>query len=141
MTEAAPPKPGWIVRRIVTPLRNAWTWVHIRLLVLKPCRVATLMVLAALAFLTLAQGQDVVRALAEQQTHDRDAWQRFFFFSRAIAWSLYAWYWARVMLFLKFPGVPERDSHLQGLRVWAPRVIGFVAALGVAATLYLASRG
>jgi hypothetical protein len=139
--EAAPTKPGWIVRRILTPLRNAWIWVHVRLLVLKPCRVATLMVVAALAFLIVAQGQDVMRALAEQQTHDRDAWQRFFFFGGAIAWSLYAWYWARVMLFLRFPGVPESDPHLQGLRIWAPRVIGFVAMLGVAAALYLASRG
>jgi hypothetical protein len=139
--EAAPTKLGWIVRRILTPLRNAWNWAHIRLLVLKPCRVATLMVLAALAFLIVAQGQDVMRALAEQQTHDRDAWQRFFFFSGAIAWSLYAWYWARVMLFLRFPGVPESDPQLQGLRIWAPRLIGFVAMLGVAAALYLASRG
>lgn len=133
--------PGWIVRRVLTPLHNAWIWLREWLLVLKPCRVALLMVFAGLAFLNLAQGQDVLRALAEQQTGNRDAWQRIFFFAGALAWSLYGWYWARIMLFLRFPGVPENDPRLQGFRVWVPRLVGFVATLGVAAALYLASRG
>ncbi len=73
-----------------------WEDFRERLLVLKPCRFAVLMVLAGLAFLIGAsQGEDVVRALADRQPGSRDDW------------------------------------HL----------IGFVATLGVAAALYLASRG
>ena len=133
--------PGWFVSRILTPLRNGWMWVLERLLVLKPCRFSMLMVFAGLAFLMLPQGQDVVRALGEQRAGASDAWRRFFFFASALAWSLYAWYWARVMLLLRFPGVPENHGHLQVWRTWTPRVIGFVATLGVAAALYFASRG
>jgi hypothetical protein len=134
--------PGWIVSRVLTPLDTAWLWLRKWLLVLKPCRFSLLMVLAGLVFLIFAsQGQDVVRALAEQQDRNRDAWQRFFFFAGAFAWSLYAWYWARVMLSFRFPGVPEHDRRLQAFRIWVPRLIGFVAMLGVAAALYLASRG
>lgn len=134
--------PGWIVIRVLTPLDNAWLWLREWLLVLKPCRFALIMVLAGLAFLILSsQGQDVIRALAEQQTANRDAWQRLFFFAGALAWSLYAWYWARVMLSLRFPGVPQNDPRLLGFRVWVPRLVGFLATLGVAVALYLASRG
>ena len=133
--------PGWFVSWVVTPLLKAWDWLRERLLALKPCRLALLMVLVGLAFLILAQGQDVVRALAEQQAGNRDASQRFFFFGGALAWSLYAWYWARVMLSLKFPGVPGSEPHLQGLRTWVPRLLGFMATLGVALALYLASLG
>lgn len=141
MPDQKPKAPSWIVSRILTPLYNVWVWVRVRLLVLKPCRFAVLMVGAGLAFLILAQGQDVLRALAEQQGGNRDAWQRFFFFAAALVWSLSAWYWARVMLLLWFPGPLEGDSRLQGLRIWAPRAIGFVAIFGVALAFYLASRG
>ena len=140
---AVPPAPGGIVSGNSTPPgKNGWDGVLERLLALKPCRFAVLMVLAGLTFLIWApQGEDVMRALAEQQTGNRDQWQRIFFFAAALAWSFYAWYWARVMVSLKFPGVPGYEAHLQTFRTWAPRVIGFVAMLGVAAALYLASRG
>ena len=130
-----------VIDWILTPLYDFWAWLRVRLLVLKPCRFAVLMVLAGLAFLILGQGQDVVRALAEQQSGSGDDWRRFFFFAGALAWSLSAWYWARVMLFLSFPGVPERDRTLQRWRVWTPRAIGFLATFGVAAAFFLASRG
>lgn len=134
--------PGWTVSRVLTPLHNGWLWLHQYLLVLKPCRFALIMVVAGLVFLVAApQGQDVVRALAEQQTGNRDAWQRFFFVAGALAWSLYAWYWARVMMFLRFPGVPGNEPGLLGFRIWMPRLAGFAATLGVAVSLYLASRG
>lgn len=139
--EPAAKAPGWIVNRVLTPLYNLWVWLRVRLLVLKPCRFAVFMVFAGLAFLILAQGQDVLRALAEQQRGNRDASQRFFFFAAALAWSLSAWYWARIMLFLRFPDPPDGGTRLQGLRTWAPRAIGFVATFGVALAFYLASRG
>src|SRR3989442_3886806 len=121
---------------------NAWGWLHERVAALKPCRVPVLMVLAGLAFLLLAsQGEDVARALAERRSGHVDGSQAFWFFAATLAWSLSAWYWARVMLFLKLPGVPEPKPELQGLRIWTPRLLGFFAALGVALAFYRGARG
>ena len=138
----------WLIAKCLgalTALLHAWLWVRERLLALKPCRVPILLVLAGLAFLLLAsQGEDVARALAERRTNDVISWQAFWFFAASLAWSLSAWYWARVMLFLKLPGVPEvpkGDPRLRGLRIWTPRLLGFVATLGVAAAFYKASLG
>lgn len=128
---------GWL-----RPLSHGWGWLRERALALKPCRVAILLVVAGLAFLLLAsQGEDVARALAERRTNDRISTQAFWFFAASLAWSLSAWYWARVMLVLKLPGVPEGDGRLNGLRIWTPRLLGFVATLGVAAAFYKASLG
>ena len=45
------------------------------------------------------------------------------------------------MMFLQFPGVPGNEPGLQRFRIWVPRLAGFAATLGVAVSLYLASRG
>ncbi|MGH8692164.1 MAG: hypothetical protein ACREUS_14155 [Burkholderiales bacterium] len=123
-------------------MRQAWLWVLERAQAMKPCRVAIVLVFAGLAFLLLAsQGEDVARALAERRSGDERSWQPFWFFAASLAWSLSAWYWARVMLFLKLPGVPEQDPRLLRWRTWVPRALGFLATLGVAAAFYKASRG
>ena len=128
--------------RVLAAFHAGWLVIRERLLVLKPCRVAVFMVLAGLAFLFADQGQDVLRALAEQRTGDRHRWQPVVFFGAVLVWSLYAWYWARVMLYLEFPGVPDgKDRRAHGQRKWTPRLLGFLAALGVAAALHFASRG
>jgi hypothetical protein len=138
---------AWFVSRLLTPLHNGWLWLREWLTVLKPCRFALLMVGAGLVFLVWApQGQDVLRALAARESGHRDEWQRVFFFVAVLAWALYAWYWARVMLFLKFPNPAGGEAgldpaHVHGFRTWAPRLIGFVATLGVAYALYKASLG
>ena len=121
---------------------SAWLWLRERALALKPCRVAIVLVFAGLAFLLVAaQGEDVARALAERRSTDPYSWQVFWFFTASLAWSLSAWYWARVMLSLKLPGVPEPDPRLDRLRTWTPRLLGFLATLGVAAAFYQASQG
>ena len=115
-----------------TRLWHAWLWLHHRLAALKPCRVPILMVVAGLAFLLLAaQGEDVARALAERRSAEA-SWQPFWFFAASLGWSLSAWYWARVMLMLKLPGVPAEQAGLDRLRTWTPRLLGFFATLGVA---------
>jgi len=97
---------------------------------------------AVLVFLVaVPQGQDVVRALAERQSGSLDDWQRIFFFAGVLAWAIYAWYWARVMLRLAFPGVPGNVPELRRFRTWMPRILGTLATLGVAAALYRASLG
>jgi len=121
---------------------EAWLWMRERMLAMKPCRVPIVLVAAGLAFLLLSsQGEDVARALAERRSDDATSWQPFWFFAASLAWSLSAWYWARVMLFLRLPGVPEQDPRLHRWRTWAPRLLGFLATLGVAAAFYKASLG
>ncbi len=123
-------------------LHDRWLWILKWLTVTRPARVAVLMVLAVLAFLILSdQGRDVVRALAERQSGARDDWQWIFFFAGVLAWSLYAWYWARVMLRLAFPGVPGNEPQYLGYRTWMPRTLGALAALGVSLALYRAAQG
>jgi len=126
----------------LAPLWHAWLGLRDRAVALQPCRVPILMVVAGLAFLLLAaQGEDVARALAERRSNDPYSWQTFWFFTASLAWSLSAWYWARTMLFLKLPGVPEQQAGLDRLRTWTPRLLGFFATLGVAAAFYKASLG
>ncbi len=123
-------------------LYNLWQWLLKRLLATKPARLAVLMVLAVLVFLIVSeQGVDVVRALAERQEGAKDEWQRIFFYAGVLAWSVYAWYWARVMLRLAFRGVPGNDPDLLFYRTWMPRVLGTLAALGVSAALFVAAQG
>ncbi len=123
------------------PLYRYWLWLRDWLQALKPCRLSIIMVLAGLLFLIFAsQGQDVLRGLALRQTGDHDEWQRFSFFASVLVWAVSAWYWAQIMLRLEFPGVPGNKSKLLGFRIWVPRLIGFVAAVGVAAAFFMAAR-
>ena len=121
---------------------RSWQCVREFLKAMKPCRVPILLVAAGLAFLLLAsQGEDVARALAERRTGELDASQTFWFFTASLAWSLSAWYWARVMLFLELPGVPADGPGIAAMRSWLPRLLGFLATLGVAAAFHFAARG
>lgn len=131
-----------LVNRLFAPLYRFWLWLREWALVLKPCRFSLLMVAAILFFLLgTPQGQDVLRALAARQDGRSDEWQRLFFFASALAWAVYAWYWARVMLYLEFPNVPKNLVRLRAFRTWVPRLIGFGAVLGLAGAFYLASLG
>ena len=123
-------------------LYDFWLCLLDRLVATKPARFAVIMVAAVLVFLVVSeQGQDVVRALAERQAAANETGQRIFFFAGVLAWSVYAWYWARVMLRLAFPGVPGNEEGLRRYRTWLPRWLGTLAAAGVAAALWLAARG
>lgn len=127
---------------MLSGLRRRWRTLLEWVAVVRPARLPLLMVGAVLVFLTVSgQGRDVVRALAEHQSGAQDDWQRILFFAAVLAWSIYAWYWARVMLRLGFPGVPGNEPRFHGLRTWLPRLLGTVAALGVAGALALAARG
>jgi hypothetical protein len=127
-------------------LCRAWRYLRLRALALKPIRVPIVVVLAMLAFVLSGQGQDVVRALAEQfdatgRSGEQGSWARVWFFAGALAWSLSAWYWSRSLLLLRLPGVPGDLKRLRALRIWAPRVLGSLAALGLSAAFFRASLG
>src|SRR5262245_44827709 len=127
----------------LTGLCNAWMRLRDDVHALKPCRVAILLVLAGLAFLLVAsQGEDVARALAERRTNDPIiSWQAIWFFVASLAWSLSAWYWARTMLSLTLPGLEQVDRRTHRLRIWTPRLLGFLATLGLAASFHKAAGG
>jgi len=127
---------------VLTWLRARWRTLLDWTSVVRPARLPLLMVGAVLVFLVVSeQGQDVVRALAEREMGWRDDWQRVLFFAAVLAWAIYAWYWARVMLRLAFPGVPGNEARFHALRTWMPRLLGTLATLGVAGALALAARG
>src|SRR5689334_20138004 len=120
-------------------LRKTWLRIRERVLALKPLRVPLLLVVGGLFFLLSGQGEDVARALAERRTAGGDAvWQSGWFFAATLVWSLSGWYWARVMVRIKFPDVPPLDPFM---RAGMPRFIGFLAAAGVALSFWRASRG
>jgi hypothetical protein len=103
-------------------------------------RASLLLVAGGGVFLLTGQGVDVVRALAERGSGGHAFSQTVWFFAAVLAWSLSAWYWARTLLRLRLPGVPK-ELAWPWVRTWAPRLLGFGAALCVALSLYLASRG
>lgn len=120
--------------------KSLWQKLCEHALALKPMRVALLLVIGGGVFLLTGQGVDVVRALAERGAGGQAFGQTCWFFAAVLAWSLSAWYWARTMLRLKLPGVPK-ELAWPWLRTWAPRLLGFGAALCVALSLYRASLG
>jgi hypothetical protein len=127
---------------MLSALRARWRTLLDWLSVVRPARLPLVMVGAVLVFLLVsAQGEDVVRALAERQSGAQDNWQRILFFAAMLAWAITAWYWARVMLRLAFPGVPGNEPRYHAFRTWMPRALGTLATLGVAGALALAARG
>lgn len=129
--------------RLVKRLQIGLDWLHTWTGVIKPCRFSLIMVAAGAFFLLLVpQGQDLLRGLAERIAGTTaNNYLRLFFFLSALFWTVSAWYWSRVMLFLKFPGVPSNIPRFHPFRTKAPRIIGFCAAMSIAAALFRASFG
>ncbi len=128
---------------IVEKLRRGSDWLNRWASVLKPCRFPLIMTAAgAFVLLFVPQGQDLLRGLAERISGSyADNWLRFFFVVSTMLWAVCSWYWSRVMLFLRFPGVPDNKVELHAFRTKAPRYIGFAAAMSIAAALLKASFG
>ncbi|HVT60344.1 MAG TPA: hypothetical protein VHR45_18370 [Thermoanaerobaculia bacterium] len=111
--------------------------------VLEPCRWSIAIVaVGGASFLLLAQGQDVVRRLAEWGT---SPWwslvglQHWVLFLLAVLlWALSSWYWARVILYLGAPGGSPRQLWL---REWAPRLLGTLAIALLGIALWRAAHG
>jgi hypothetical protein len=129
--------------RLVKRFQLGVDWMHTWISVIKPCRFSLIMVGAGAFFLLLVpQGEDLLRGLAERIAGTTaDNYLRLFFFLSALFWTVSAWYWSRVMLFLKFPGVPANIPRFHPFRTRAPRTIGFCAAMCIAAALFRASFG
>ncbi len=115
-------------------------------LILKPCRFSIILLIAILAFFILAdQGQDVLRALTEQEntSYSRVIW----FYLALFLWGINTWYWARVMLRFNFdkhdkytadchPLSEQQKQRRIRIRQYLPRFLGTFAFLLTAYAFY-----
>jgi hypothetical protein len=132
----------WLYIALTWP-RRAWVNIKWFAQVLAPCRFSILFVLGGLVFLLTGAGRDVLRGLAEKQVGGASVWAAFWFFFAAFVWAFGAWYWSRIMLYLRFDGGPKlrETKNLKKVRVWTPRIIGLVAAATIPLALFLATAG
>jgi hypothetical protein len=103
---------------------------------LKLARFSFIMVIGGGLLLWLDQGQDILIALAE----DGIWWARLFLLI-VFYWAVNAWYWARIMLDLRYPGEQKRTVCLEWWRRHLPRILGTLAFLVVAAMVWKAQAG
>lgn len=91
-----------------------------------------IILLAGSALLFVGQGQDLLVTIAE----DGD-W--FSLLGGGLLWALSIWYWARVLLDVRFPDPPVSWAELAWWRKHLPRLLGFIAFLALAASIYRAT--
>ncbi len=147
--------------RIIGLLQYGWAWLLDLAEVLMPVRFSVIMDFTGFAFLAwVPQGQETLRALAEWNTENGpDVWRVGFFLCAVLAWGLYSWYCARVMLYLRFPATPFRirrnpapgrrnrisaenrqlHARIKGFHIAVPRFLGAFAFLSVAIALAMAA--
>ena len=123
-----------------------WETIKDFIQILKPCRFSIMLLIAILAFFVLSdQGQDVLRALTEQEN---TAYSRIFWFFLALfLWAVNTWYWARVMLRFNFdkqdkiitdchPLSEQQKQRRIRIRQYLPRFLGTFAFLLCAYAFY-----
>jgi hypothetical protein len=101
--------------------------------VLEPVRLSLIVVvLAALAFLLVPQGQDLLIGLAEDAGRGVKLLSVLGFFSALTYFCLTNWYWPRFLLNCDFPPTRGKDSFDHDvsyeLRLQTPRVLGVLPA-------------
>jgi hypothetical protein len=115
----------------------------------KSCRLGLIAIVAAyLFFICVAQGTEVLRALAEGTATGRNSWlQVLAFFLALILFAICNWYTARVLFYFDFPGVRRRlpstaswDNVIDTLQTVLPRLLGTGPFLVVAWGFVVASR-
>lgn len=107
--------------------------------VVKPCRFSVLMlIVVSFIFLVMAQGQDVLRSLGENESIVKTI----LFFGALVFWAFSIWYWGRQMLLIRYSDLPDhnhnqadqpsginrRNQHRRVRRKF-PRFLGFIAFL------------
>jgi len=149
--------PAWlapvvrVLERIVVPVfATLWRWARIFWSGVRPCRFSLLMVGAAMAFLFVSdQGFDTLRDFAERQVPDPAGGrvvrgefarsQAFFFALGAFLWVYGSWYWARILYYVELGDARPANAWVRFSQVWLPRLIGFVAIVGLASAFYFAA--
>ena len=120
-------------------------WKFIRDLgsVLKYCRFSVFMLVVGFLVLVIApQGQDVLRVMVEVRgpMGGESFWQWISFLLAMTFWGVNAWYWARVMLRIKYSDdtrlTSSNPDRIRWLNRHTPRILGtlafFILAIGFA---------
>ncbi len=123
---------AWLSRRTDFLVR-IWNVARNIGLAVRPMRFSLLMVLAGIAFLFLSdQGLDTLRDFAERKAgRQHDASQTLFFFLGAFLWAYGSWYWARILVSIRFETGPDELPWVHKIQTWLPRLIGLVAILAL----------
>ena len=105
---------------------------------LAPCRFSAISLLLGAVVLFQAQVQDLLRAVADHLPH-RSAKIAQLIAGVAI-WGHTNWYFARVMLYFRFPDTPATTTRRRKLATWVPRVLGTLPMLLFAVACLYAAR-
>jgi hypothetical protein len=120
-------------------------WVKCRqfLRLLKICRFSLFFAIAIPAvFIWNEQASEVLRCLAEGHADGSATgqYQFLFFYMGMVSFSLAVWYFSRVLLYFRYPGMKTENSWTMGTRQILPRVLGTIPPVGMAMAFWLASR-
>jgi hypothetical protein len=107
--------PGWW-----GAIKDAWT-------TLAPCRFSAISLVLGAVVLFQSQVQDLLRAVADHLPH-RSAKIAQLIAGVAI-WGHTNWYFARVMLYFRFPETPPASDRRRQLATWLPRALGTLPML------------
>lgn len=97
------------------------------------CRFNLFILLAGTVLLFVAQGQDLLVELVDGEATDWVA--SLSLLGGVTLWAFSIWYWARVLLDIRFPDPPVPYGALRFWFKHLPRVLGLVAFLGVIGNL------
>jgi hypothetical protein len=119
---------------------HLWGWIAAFGRVLKLARFSVFMVLlGAVVLLLVPQGQEAVRGLATPTLQPADILRWVLFILAMIGWAVNAWYCARALTYIVFPGKAPPDEREQFFQRHVPRWLGTLAILVVALALWLAA--
>ncbi len=93
---------------------------------------ALFVILGGLFLVWVPQGQDLLRILAGETRNPYFRQHQIFFVIASLAWSLAAWYCARVLVTRRLPGAAADSLFQVRVRIWLPRVYGACALLFLA---------
>jgi hypothetical protein len=106
---------------------------------LNPCRFSAVSLLLGCVVLLQGQIQDLLRATAEGLPHSGST--HIWLFAAVLLWGHTNWYFARVMLYFRFPDDPmSRSRRLQVLATWVPRALGVLPMVVFALSCLVAAR-
>lgn len=100
--------------------------------IIRPCTLN--LILAAgipLLFILVLQAMELLRCMAENEFSFEKpyTWQRIFFLLSLATFSLHAWYFSRVLLYVRYPDSPELTVLACRVRSFLPRFAGVVPCL------------
>jgi len=128
--------PLWLkVRGPFAALGRAWLKVRLFFGVLNLIRFSLLLALVGILMVLVAQGQEILIAMADARLTPAEVVRKAGFVLAAVLCALSAWYTARIMYLFRFDAPASEASVFPGLKAHLPRVLGALIMVLVAAAL------